>query len=678
MNRILVATDRSPSADRAVRHAADLAARYGSELIVLQVVVPQTGSDSTGEEAVRVADVTPDLEAFAREVAGERGHARVVVDADPAGAIVRAATTENADAIVVGNVGMSGRKKFLLGNVPNRVSHNAPCSVFIVDTSEPGAPRPEPVITHEEPPVEGHLLGRAARIGRVMARNDLREMLKPVGPGDDLRDRARKLRTAFEELGPTFGKLGQILSTRPDLLPQEFIDELSTLQNDVPPMTEREVVEVMEQELGVPWEDVFEHLDPEPIAAGTIAQVHTATLADGEEVVAKVQRPTARADILQDLGLLQLFAEKTRNKPAFKQLVDLEAIVEHLSTSLQQELDFRQEAANGDRLRKVLEPYPRLDVPSVRSEFSTDRLLVMQRIKGVRVSQAPDSPERRDAARQLLESYYRQILTDGFFHADPHPGNLLWADGTIWFLDTGMTGEVGPEVREYLLLVLMAFWQHDVSFLSDVVLMLTGEDQRHDIDVNRFESELGGLVDRYRDSSLREIQLGPILQEITAISVRHDVQLPASLALTGKALAQMQLVVGDLDPELDPFVVAGSFVMKGLSERLRSRADPRRLFYEGQKLKLRAVRLIEALERLTGARPGPKLQVYFRGMESLEGTVRRTGRRIAVAMAAGASIVGMAITATSPIVDAWVPTTLGTFGAVLSGGLVIDLLRARK
>ena len=678
MNRILVATDRSPSADRAVRHAADLASRYAAELIVLQVVVPDALQEAAGEEATRVADVTPDLEAFARELAGERGRARVVVDPDPAEAIIRAATREDVDAIVVGNVGMSGRKRFLLGNVPNRVSHNAPCSVFIVDTSEPGAPRPEPVITQEDPPVEGHLLGRATRIGRVMARNDLRDLFKPVGPGDNLRERARKLRTAFEELGPTFGKLGQILSTRPDLLPQEFIDELSTLQNDVPPMTEREVVEVMEQELGVPWEDVFEHLDPEPLAAGTIAQVHTATLADGADVVVKVQRPTARADILQDLGLLQMFADKTRNKPAFKQLVDLEAIVEHLSTSLQQELDFRQEAANGERLRKVLEPYPRLGVPGVHSDFSTDRLLVMERIKGVRVSEGPDSPERRDAAKQLLESYYRQILTDGFFHADPHPGNLLWADGTIWFLDTGMTGEVGPEVREYLLLVLMAFWQHDVSFLSDVVLMLTGEDQRHDIDVNRFEAELGGLVDRYRDSSLREIQLGPILQEITTISVRHDVQLPASLALTGKALAQMQLVVGDLDPELDPFAVAGNFVMKGLSERLRSRADPRRLFYEGQKLKLRAVRLIEALERLTGARPGPKLQVYFRGMESLEGTVRRTGRRIAVAMAAGASIVGMAITATSPIVDAWVPTTLGTFGAVLSGGLVIDLLRARR
>jgi predicted unusual protein kinase regulating ubiquinone biosynthesis (AarF/ABC1/UbiB family) len=434
----------------------------------------------------------------------------------------------------------------------------------------------------------------------------------------------------------------------------------------------------MEEELGVPWEDVFEHLDPEPIAAGTIAQVHAATLTDGEEVVIKVQRPTAKQDILQDLGLLKMFAAKTRGKPAFTQIIDLEAITEHLSSSLQQELDFRQEAASAERLRKVLEPYARLDVPQIHTDFSTDRLLVMEAIKGVRVHEAPISPERTDAARQLLESYYRQILTDGFFHADPHPGNLLWFDGKIWFLDMGMTGEVGPEVREYLLLVLMAFWQHDVSFLSDVVLMLTGEDQRPDLDVGKFEEELGRLVDRYRDSSLKEIQLGPILQEITEISVRHHVQLPASLALTGKALAQMQLVVADLDPALDPFTVAGNFVMKGLTERLRDRADPRRLFYEAQKLKTRAVRLIEALERLTGARPGPKLQVYFRGMEGLETTVRRAARRLAVAVAAGSAIVGSAITTTSTDVAGWVPVVLGTAGGILGAGLIVDLLRARK
>src|SRR5439155_18070383 len=153
-------------------------------------------------------------------------------------------------------------------------------------------------------------------------------------------------RQALEALGPTFAKLGQILSTRPDLLPPVYVEELASLQDNVPPMSQERVVKVMEEELGVPWEDVFESIDAVPMAAGTIAQVHRATLADGERVVVKVQRPTAEQDIMQDLGLLEMFAQKTADRPAFRQLVDMGAILEHLSQSLKRELDFRTEAEN--------------------------------------------------------------------------------------------------------------------------------------------------------------------------------------------------------------------------------------------------------------------------------------------------------------------------------------------
>src|SRR5437764_8723779 len=228
--------------------------------------------------------------------------------------------------------------------------------------------------------VEGSLLGRAARVASVFAKYGLRETR---GGADPIEIRARRLRDALEELGPTFAKLGQILSTRPDLLPAEFIEELSTLQDQVPPLTEQQVVEVMEQELGVPWEDVFEHIEPQPMAAGTIAQVHKATLADGSRVVAKVQRPTAERDILQDLGLFELFAEKTEGRPAFRQVIDMPAIVEHLSESLKRELDFTRELSNIERMREVLAPYSRLDVPAIYKEYTTPRLLVMEEVQGV-------------------------------------------------------------------------------------------------------------------------------------------------------------------------------------------------------------------------------------------------------------------------------------------------------
>src|SRR5438093_12027555 len=228
----------------------------------------------------------------------------------------------------------------------------------------------------------------------------------------------------------------------------------------------------------------------------------------------------------------------------------------------------------------------------------------MEEVHGVPIRRSEDADERKDAAKQLLESYYRQILTEGFFHADPHPGNLMWWQDKIYFLDFGMVGEIGPEIRDHLMLLLMAFWQEDSTFLTDVTLMLAGGADRPDLDIDAFREELGALMARYRNVSLREIQLGPILQELTEISIRHDVPLPPSLALTGKALAQMQLATAELDPELDPFAVAGQFVLKRLTGRLRDRTNPGRLFYDAQKLRVRLGRLVEAVERLAGARPG--------------------------------------------------------------------------
>jgi ubiquinone biosynthesis protein len=427
----------------------------------------------------------------------------------------------------------------------------------------------------------------------------------------------------------------------------------------------------------VPWEDVFESIDPQPMAAGTIAQVHRATLADGERVVVKVQRPGARDDIMQDLGLLELFAKKTANRPAFRQVIDVPAVFEHLSSSLQRELDFRREAENIERMRGVLDSYQRLDVPQVHAELSSARLLVMEEIQGVPVRQAPEGDARNEAARHMLESYYAQILSEGFFHADPHPGNLMWWNEKIYFLDFGMVGEIGPEIRENLMLLLMAFWQEDVAFLTDVTLMLAGGSDRSDLDIATFQEELGALMAKNRNVSLQEIQLGPILQEITEISIRHDVPLPASLALTGKAMAQMQLATAELDPTLDPFEVAGSFLMRSLFGRIREKADPKKIFYEGQKLKVRLTRLAEAFERLSGARPGPRLQVNF-AAEGLENTVRRAGRRLSLGITAGASLLGSAMTASSATAPDWIPIALGTLGGGLTFGLIVDLVRKHR
>jgi ubiquinone biosynthesis protein len=680
VRKVMVATDGSETADVAVRWAAAFAERYLAELVLVQVIIPDGPVDQ-----ISLADTTKAglaeqvLATYAVELAGARGLARVVLDHDPAKALLEVAAKAKVDTLVVGNLGMKNRKKFLLGNIPNRISHNAYCNVIIVNTcDEPGNAPPElnplsAIASFATP--KPRLMGRAREIGDVLAKHGFTQLRARNNGSDSHHAQAQRLRTALEELGPTFAKLGQILSTRPDLLPPVFIQELSTLQDHVPPLSETEVVEVMEEELGVPWEDVFDHLEPSPLAAGSIAQVHRATLDGGERVVIKVQRPTARAEIMEDLALLQLFAENTRNRPLFSQIINMSAVFEHLSESLERELDFSQEAANMKRMAAILEPYSRLDVPMVYDTLTTPRLLVMEEIQGSPVRQASGGPACREAARQLLESYYRQILTEGFFHADPHPGNLMWCDDRLYFLDFGMVGELDPGLRENLMLLLMAFWQEDVSFLMDVILMLSGGTDRSDIDADRFCEELGGLLGKYRNVSLREIQLGPILQEMTEIAIRHEVPLPASLTLTSKAMAQMQQTATELDPELDPFEVAGSFLMRTMTTRVRTMLNPKSVFYESQKFRVRATGLIEALERLTGARPGHKLEVNF-AAERLERIVHRAGRQLSLGATASAALLGATRMAATSRIHPSMPLALGAVGSALAARLLVDLLKS--
>jgi ubiquinone biosynthesis protein len=513
----------------------------------------------------------------------------------------------------------------------------------------------------------GHLTARATQIAAIIAKHGLK------AAKEDDRARPARLRAALEELGPTFCKLGQILSTRPDLIPPEVAEELSRLQDRVPPLTEAEVVQVMEEELGVPWEDVFESIEPEPLAAGTIGQVHRARLDGGERVVVKVQRPGAAEEIERDLGLFALFAEKAEGREALSGLVDIPAVVEHLSSSLRRELDFREEAANLERMSEVLADFPHLGVPAVHEQLSTKRLLVMDEIQGVPLREAPAGDDRRRAAKELLDAFYRQVLTEGFFHADPHPGNLLWADGGIFLLDLGMVGMLDEETRGLLLLLLLAFYREDAEFLADLLLML-GE-ARDDLDLESLRADLGEYVGQFKVASFRDIELGPMLDALIEIAARHGVRLPGSLAMTGKAFSQMQLAVGELDPTLDPFSAVSGFMFRTLRTRVGSAVDPQKAIYEVQKLKLRTTRLIEGIERLTGARPGPGLQIELRGSRSLEEAIKRAGRRIALAFGGGAALLAAVLAAAASSIDLWVPVTLGIVAGIAGVVLALDLAR---
>ena len=684
VQRVMVGTDRSKTAERAVRWATEFAKRYEAELFVVQVIQPQNPASTKlgAAERTRTAAARKELAIYVQQLIGEYGHALVMLDINPAMAIVRAAEQEAIDVLVVGNVGMAGRKEFLLGNVPNRISHNARCTVIIVNTQPPSDsatdPMPAAISSNELPPIEPRLAARGGHIAAVMAKHGLKGLFGRTDEQtatDRRRQQAKRLRAALEELGPTFSKLGQILSTRPDLLPAEYIEELAMLQDNVPPLAEQDVVRISELELGVPWEDVFESVDPTPLAAGTIGQVHRASLSNGDRVVIKVQRPTAREEIEQDLALLEIFAEKAKERPALQKVIDMGAVFKQLSSSLRRELDFTQEASNIERMREILQGFDRLDVPSLYRDLSTSRLLVMEEVQGIPIREAPKCLARSQAARQLLESYYKQIMMEGFFHADPHPGNLMWWKERVYFLDFGMVGNLEAELREHLMLLLMSFWQEDAEFLTDITLLLSSNTDQSDLDMSKYQAEISEFMSKYRAASLAEMQIGPILQEMSEISLHHGIPLPASLALTGKALAQVQLATVQLDPTLDPFEVAGKFLTRSLLHSIKSKLNLKTLIYQSQKLKVRVSRTIDTLEQLTGARPGQKLVVNFRA-NSLERTVRRAGRQLVLGLIATASVFATGYTVVSTTVAGWVPIAFGVLAALCIVGLIINLLRS--
>jgi ubiquinone biosynthesis protein len=660
--RIAVATDRTEGSNRTVEFAAELAGRHDAELVAIQVVA----TDSEPPDEAALDSMCADLTESVREVHGRCRS--VVTAADPqriAEAIVATAGEVGADMLVVGNAGMRGRKQLLLGNVANRVTHLARCTVVIAHSSPTGAgPEPDAGLAED-------LGARAAQIARVLGPVVLEQLAGRVMrlPRDD--QGPRRLRQALEQLGPTFGKLGQILSTRPDLLPREYLDELASLQSDVEQIPEAEVVAMMEQELGVPWEDVFGSIEPEPLGAGTMGQVHRASLADGRPVVVKVQRPTAAYLIDQDLQLLEKLVAGVGRSKRVSRLVDLPSVVDQLGSALRAELDCRQEARNLQQFAEVMKRYPNLGVPGCHMDLCTERLLVMDAVEGVPVLEAPEGPERSAAARQLLQSYYQQVLEDGFFHADPHPGNLRWSDGRIWLLDLGMVGRLDADTRRHLTVLLLAFAQGDVALLSDISLVL-GQGDTSGLDTEAYQADLATMTEGMRGQSLEQLRLVDLLNDLTEISVRHGVPLPVSLVMVGKALGQVQLTVAELEPGINPIDEAGKFFVRSITGRVAGRLDPQELIYSVEKMRFRLDQIAEGLATVSGSRPGKRLEVRFTSPR-MEQSIARAGTTVGLGLSAGLAWVAATVVATSPQVSPRVTKGLQGLAGALTAGLAASV-----
>jgi predicted unusual protein kinase regulating ubiquinone biosynthesis (AarF/ABC1/UbiB family) len=394
---------------------------------------------------------------------------------------------------------------------------------------------------------------RALYVGRVARRGRLLRVLRELGVWGNrpaTREGAEAFRQALEELGTTYIKLGQLLSSRPDLLPDVYIEELGKLVDDVPPVPFDQIQRVMAEDLPA---DAFARIDPEPLATASIAQIHTALLTSGRDVIVKVRRPGIERQVALDLDLMRSTAGLLEDRSERAQLLQARALADELEVHLRGELDLAEEAGNAELVARLLESYEDLVVPAVIRPYVTEKVLVLERIHGRKVDAEHGlAPERaRELARQFFRAYVHQVTVEGVYHADPHRGNvLLTTDGRLALVDFGLLGRLDDDTRRNLALLLLAVAQNRADDVADLILGLSRTSL--DADEPGFIQEVRRKLPRYHWRPLAEIHAGEALADLQRISFDYGIALPTTFALVGKTLAQADSIARVLYPELDP------------------------------------------------------------------------------------------------------------------------------
>lgn len=441
-------------------------------------------------------------------------------------------------------------------------------------------------------------LRRLKQIASVLIRNGLEDIVGRFGfllrlstlfrkkPQTDRVPLEKRIRMTLEQLGPTFIKFGQVLATRPDILPMSFLLELRNLHDHVAPMPFETVKRVIEADLGKPLSQVFQSIDETPIASASIAQVHRARLLSGEEVVVKVQRPDLPEIVSSDLRILAYLADLLERRIPESRQFRPKALVEEFKRSLTRETDFTLEMASMLRYKENFKDEVDLIVPKPYQELCTKRLLVMERVEGVKVTD-------KEALKALgvdlqkivgtgLRVTLRSIFEFGFFHADPHPGNFfVTKDNKIALLDFGMMGSIDQKRIDELLTYLVALVSKDVDKIIDVFLDadLIGDET----DLRSLRRDLHSMLDRFADAVLGNIDVSALVAESASVARKHHVVLPVDLLLIGKSVATMEGIGRDVYPEFKPLeavrpIIAELYVKRMLDAKKHSEVVARSLF----------------------------------------------------------------------------------------------------
>lgn len=458
----------------------------------------------------------------------------------------------------------------------------------------------------------------------------------------------QRFRLALEELGPTFIKLGQVLSTRPDLIPPAYVAELAKLQDTVPPEPWKPVREQIESELGRSLEDAFASLDEKPLAAASLAQVHAATLSDGTSVVVKVQRPGIQEVIDVDLEILQDVARLLEGRISLARLYDLPEIARSFAATLRMELDFYREAHNAEHFRDSFASESYLHVPEVVWDLTTRRVMVMERIRGIKIDdvEALDRVgyDRHRIAVHAAQMVLKEVLEDGFFHADPHPGNFVVMSGeVIGAMDFGMVGQLSQRLRSDLTRLYIAVVQMDELSVVDQLIRMGATTKS--VDRRALERDISRLLRKYRGLPLEAIRAREIMQDAMPIAFRHHLRLPSELWLLGKTLAMMEGVALKLDPGFDIIAFSRPRILRFLARTVLPRnLVPRLLRTGGDWLDMVTLLPRIGSQLLIQAERGELgITLEHKGLDQALNRLDRSANRISLSVLLAALILGLAL-----------------------------------
>ena len=386
-------------------------------------------------------------------------------------------------------------------------------------------------------------LKRLWQIARIANQFDVIHGLTPV-----------KMRLMLEALGPTFVKVGQILSMRSEILPQAFCDELAKLRADADPMPYQTVLETLSSEYGRPIGEIFEHIDPTPLGSASLAQVHRATLLTGEDVAVKVQRPGVRETMAQDVSIMRSIARLATRVMPSAQVVDLGGVVEELWDTFESETDFLVEARNLAEFKRFCQPYVYMDCPKPYMDLCTEHVVVMDYVEGISVSHPEQliaaGYDLKEIGTKLVDNYATQVLDDGFFHADPHPGNIIIAGGQIVLIDLGMTGRLNAKTRSVLKQMIFAVAKQDSPALADGLLRFAGTESDAS-DYPALLADLDTIVAEYGTVDLKELDLAAFVTALTQLAQRHGIEVPSTVTTVARALVTLEGLLDEFIPDVN-------------------------------------------------------------------------------------------------------------------------------